>query len=234
MAKEEAPVPSVFGTIAVVHRGTLSATLAAWLRAQPRWTHVVLPEGEEIARQRNWAAQRMQGEWLLFVDSDCLPPSDTLARLLLHHTSLVGGVILERRPPFDVCAVKTFEPTARYRLEELPAQELVPVLALGTGCLLIQREVFEALPPPWFRVGQLVLDCLTEDTEFCLRAAERGFIPHLDCGVRVGHSVEAILWPHEEGAVWGQWEGSVWREPLSDTGQRLYVGEGQTSAAVYG
>lgn len=202
------------GTLAVINRGWLSDGLVGWLYAQPEDLHLVRPVGREIAAQRNRAVEEMQGDWLLFVDSDCIPPPRARLDLLLRGLPLVGGVILERSSEFEVCAVKTFEPTERYRLEELPSQGIMPVLSLGTGCLLIRREVLEAIGSPWFRVGQLVSDCLTEDTDFCLRAAERGFPAFLDCGVRVGHEVSGVLWPHEEGSKAIQWEGAPYRQAL--------------------
>jgi len=202
------------GTIMVVSRGIWSDDLAGWLRDQPSEYHVVRVRGLELIAQRNIAVAHLRGDWAFLIDADCSPPDDVIPRMLAHHQGVVGGVIIEPRGDLDVCAIRTFEPTVRWRLDELPFDGLLPVLACGTGCLLVRREVFDAIGFPWFRCGRLVADFLAEDTEFCLRAAECGYPTYLDCSVRVGHAVRPILWPHPDGDVWIQWAGSPYRQPL--------------------
>lgn len=198
----------------VVTRETWSDDLVGWLRQQPAEYHVVRVRGCELIAQRNAAVARLRGDWAFLIDADCSPPIDAISRMLAHHQGVVGGVVIEPRGDLDVCAVRTFEPTVRWRLDELPSDGLLPVLACGTGCLLVRREVFGAIGFPWFRCGRLVMDFLAEDTEFCLRAAEKGFPTYLDCSLRVGHAVRPTLWPHETGDVWIQWPGNPYREPL--------------------
>lgn len=207
------------GTIAVLNLGCVDVGLTRWLAAQPSTVEIDLietapdaPRGE-IARKRNVAIDRMRGDFILYVDADCIPPAHALDTFCSRALPLLGGVCLERSSTFDVCATRTFEPTIRYQLDELPATGLLPVLALGAGCLFIHRQAFEKLTPPWFRCGQLVVDCLTEDADFCLRAMEAGITPYLDCSVRVGHRVGGVCWPSDSG-VRMQWEESAHRELL--------------------
>ena len=199
----------------VVSRGTWSDDLVGWLRQQPSEYHVVRVRGHELTAQRNAAVARLRGDWAFLIDADCSPPNDAIPRMLARNQGIVGGVVVEPRGDLDVCATRTFEPTVRWRLDELPPDGLIPVLACGTGCLLVRREVFDAVGFPWFRCGRLVADFLAEDTEFCLRAAEKGFPSYLDCSIRVGHTIRPVLWPHSDGDVWIQWAGSPYREPLA-------------------
>ena len=210
----------IAGTIAVVNRGCIDPALTAWLWRTAKWApgvNLVLPDGEggEITRGRNAGAEQLHGDFLLCVDSDCIPPDGALGQVLSYGLPLVGGLCMERGQDELVCATRTFEPTTRWALEDLPESGVIPVLAVGTGFLLIRRPVLEALGAPIFRCGQLVLDALTEDTDFCLRAAEAGFPPYLDCGLRVGHRMVGLLWAHDDGQQWIQWEASVYREPLN-------------------
>ena len=209
------------GTIATLSRdGGLDLRLARWIAATrehyPGCVRHSIPSGNQIARQRNIAVESMHGEWLLFVDSDMRQRPDTLDRLLAVDRPIVSAVALERTGAGAVCAIRTFEPTVRWALDDLPPDGALPVLAAGTGCLLIRRPVLEALAPLWFTCGQLVVDCITEDTDFCLRAAEAGFRTYLACDVRVGHRVSALLWPREDGTPGVQWDGDNWLEPLLD------------------
>lgn len=203
----------MIGTVAVINKGFICEELVGWLRDLPTSIALDRPRGFEIAANRNQAVRDMRGHWLLFVDSDMVPPPNTLPLLLSYGRTITVATMLDRRT-FDVCATKTFEPTVRYRLNEIPAKGAVPVLAAGTGCMLIQRRVFEVVSEPWFTCGQLVNDCITEDTEFCLRAAERGHRTYLACDVRVGHVLQGIVWPSDDGVARVQWEGMPYSEPM--------------------
>jgi len=198
------------GTIAVLTgRGPACDELDAWLAAQPAEVTILRLRTNQIAWARNECARRMVGDWILYVDADCVPPAPALPTLLDRGLPLVGGVVVERRAPFEVCAVKSLEPFARLALEELPDDgSTLPVPAIGTGCLLVRRRVFEVLPAPWFRCGQLpgAPDLLGEDLDFCLRAAAVGFPAHLDTAVRVGHEASVLLWPGQTGTLLAQWE----------------------------
>ena len=210
------PIP--MGTVAVLHRGELATDLVRWLKRMPNEIHFVPVEGNQIPRQRNLAVARMQGEWLLFVDSDCVPPDDAIPQLVTTEHALVGGVVLERFAPFKVCALKSYDPPAHWLMEDLPRDGVVPVPEIGTGCLLIRRAVFDAVGPPWFRAGQLVVDELREDADFSRRAAAAGFQPYLHCGVRVGHVTRATVYPGLDGQLWAQWPGPVdFHQPLTET-----------------
>ena len=204
------------GTIVTLNRGTVCSLLVEWLWSLDRSRyHLVMPVGGEIARGRNVGVETMRGDRLLFVDSDCVPEMDAADRLAAWDLPIVGAVVLERSGAFSVCTTKTFEPTTRYTLREVNGSEPIPVLATGTGCLMIRRAVLDAVESPWFRCGQLLVEYLAEDTEFCLRAAESGFPTFVDPTVRVGHVVRGILWPADaDGTVWARWEGSAAREPL--------------------
>lgn len=204
------------GTIAILSRtGDNLNYLTSWVRRQPAEWDLIQPRGDEIAHQRNeavFAFLATRGEHLMFVDNDCAPPDDALPRMLARDLPIVGGVVLDRATQ-EVCATKGFEPLVRYSLKETIRSGVLPVVALGTGCMMIRRDVFEKLDPPWFRVGQLVADALAEDTDFCLRAAECGFPPYLDCEVRTGHRARGVAWPRDDG-IWIQWEGVPYLSPL--------------------
>jgi hypothetical protein len=210
---------AVEGTIAIISRGDWASGLGDWaFRQDPSRLHLVRMEGNQIARQRNEAVQAMEGDWILMVDSDCVPEVHAPWRLASLNLSVVGGVIYDRKFPNDACAVKSLEPFIRYRMAELPRSlGVIPVPALGTGCLWVRRYVFEKMKgPEYFKVGQLVSDLLTEDTQFCFDVAAAGFPVFLDCETRVGHNVRGTLYPGDEGEALIQWEGTHFMMPLRD------------------
>jgi hypothetical protein len=201
----------VRGTVGVLTGGGAPIDeLGTWLEGLPSGVEVRKVRGNQIPYQRNKLVSEMVGGWLCFVDADCVPPPGALEQLLDRNVGVVGGVILERRDPFQVCATRSLEPFERYLRSEIPARGLFPVVAIGTGFVLIRREVFEALGARhWFRAGQIpgAPDLLAEDLDFCLRAAAVGFPSYMDCGVRVKHEIHGLVSLGDDGEIWAQWDG---------------------------
>ena len=208
---------NMVGSIGIVNQGRVSTDLLKWVHLSvPRNVQIIDTRGNSIPRQRNMSVSgSLGGEWLLFLDSDIIPPLDLLPRILMHDALIVGGVALERFPPFKICAIESLNPPRRFEAEQLPHTGLLPAEALGTGCLLIRRPVFDRVSMPWFRCGQIRLDLLLEDTEFCVRAKrEAGIQSYLDASLRVGHEFSGILSLGRDGRPWMRWTGSTFAAPI--------------------
>ena len=104
--------------------------------------------GAMTDRSRNEIVKWFLGsraEWLLFLDDDVQPNPDTLERLLAHGKEFVAGVYYRRRPPCD--------PLMYYRMEsgwyapplEWDKGAVLKVDAVGMGCALINRSVFQKI-----------------------------------------------------------------------------------------
>jgi hypothetical protein len=118
---------------------------------------------------------------IVMLDADHLHPEDIverLARWVLQDRSrlVVGGINFRRTQPFDPCI---FRWNAEGKMQAIEQWEpgLVEVDAIGHGCILISRKVFEKLEPPWWAYGYNWADqnaYPSEDMYFCqvLRAAE--------------------------------------------------------------
>lgn len=203
------------GTIGILTgRGPACDALQAWLDHLPPTPHIdrVRIPGNQIAWQRDYVVGRLRPHdaWLLFVDADMVPPHGALERLLSHELPVVSGACLERVEPFDLCAVKQLDPYERYRPADIAGKgDPFPVVSTGTGFLLIQRPVLQALGRPAFRVhpceAPALATLLAEDLDFCLRAAQAGFPPYVDPAVRVGHQVTSVLYPGDDGRIEVQW-----------------------------
>jgi hypothetical protein len=219
------------GLVSVLNRGQVAWELCRWMRTLPPNVATDGPRGTQIAFQRNWAAHQVitrDLEWLLFIDSDCIPQTDCLPRLLGWRVDLVAGVVCERFPPFTPVVLRSKEPPTRWLLADLPKSGLEPIAAAGTGCLLIRRPVLEAMGDTWFQVGQIIPDLLLEDVGFCFRAKDLGFQPFVDCGVRVGHIGGGIIWPGLNGHPYMEWHGGkvqrTERADLIPVGEALTLG----------
>lgn len=156
---------------------------------------LIYSQGSQIHTNRNditrTALDDARVSHLFWLDDDMAVPGNVIRRLLAHQLPVVGASYARRRPPFA--------PTALKRVGEplTPATGLEAVHAIGFGCVLVERGVFERLPFPWFQVpwqegeGQW-----TEDVYFCERAAEHGIqatVDH-DLSYEVGHLTQEYVY----------------------------------------
>jgi hypothetical protein len=96
---------------------------------------------------------------------------------------------------------------------------------LGTGCMMIRREVFENLPYPWFQTQFYEIEGFetadgkapfkTEDTFFCELAQEHGYHVHLDTRIKSPHYHDARCWP-DEWRQFGQSSGEKAVEEIDE------------------
>lgn len=154
---------------------------------------------------------------LFFMDSDMIFPREAVARLLSRGLPIVSGLYVARTElpvphiyqhdhedekghwyQADVRALGTWllahpeahasNKAAVYR--DCPAS-LVEADAVGAGCLLIRREVLEAMEPPWFAFNPGGYG--GEDFYFCRRAAGLGYKPVVDLSVQCAHVTNNAL-----------------------------------------
>jgi hypothetical protein len=143
----------------------------------------------DMARNTACKACLEQGfQWLFSLDSDVIPPRDTILRLMAHNRPIISGVYCRRSPPHGVPVMIR----NRQWVTQYPPNSLIEVDYVGAGCLLIHRSVLEQMPPQrpeagktyfdW-RVDMLGLgirpteDCLSEDFTMCVHAKKTLGIP---------------------------------------------------------
>jgi len=144
-------------------------------------------------------------DWLLFLDDDMIPHKGfDVKKLINSGKKVVSGltVVMAKGVPSPLIMKKLEgNDEVRYRtfnvsdLEE-DGTSLVEVDGVGTGCLLIHRDVLEAIKPPWFRFqftenGELKL---SEDYTFSNKVREAGFKMFIDCEAIVGHAKNVDLY----------------------------------------
>lgn len=146
--------------------------------------------GMPFDQARNTACRHcLEGgyEWLFSLDSDVIPPRDTINRLIAHQLPICSALYCRRSPPH---AVPVMIKNGQWVTSYVPGS-MVEVDLVGAGALLIHRSVLEKLPPQRPQMGKHWFDwrvdcagilpqgeCLSEDFTFCV-AARR------DLGIRV-------------------------------------------------
>jgi len=197
-------------------RGAFMSSVVAALTSPARdllGSFYDLASGPVLSIARNTCAEeflRSGMEWLWFVDTDTVFGPDVLPRLLalahpVKRPVLSAAVPVGGRDPRERMAVTGIPELfwAAYRsdavggLKPLPAREplgeLERVDAVGTGCVLIHRDVLAAVGPGPFcelSEGNAVMG---EDLAFCRRADALGVPIHVAGQVRVGHAKVVTL-----------------------------------------
>jgi hypothetical protein len=112
---------------------------------------------------------------------------------------IVGGLYFRRGEPYEPQAFKQRDDGMYYYLADWEA-ELVEVDVIGTAALLISRDVFAALPKPWFwydyshfndKASEFI--SASEDVQFCKAARAAGFRIWCDTTVVMPHLISGKI-----------------------------------------
>ncbi len=184
--------------ILVVDNGSTDATARVAAEAGARVVSEPLPNR---CRARNRGGAEARGEWIVFIDSDCVADAEWLGALE-RETDLIGS---EERVAAVAGAVLAAEPTTnveafiaeRKWIDQekflTPGRRFSPPFA-ATANLAIRRDVF-------LTVGDFDLELASagEDADWCWRAAKAGWTLRYAPGAAVTHYHRATL-----GGLWRQ------------------------------
>lgn len=212
------------GTIGIpcrdhINARTVMSLLTTDLRfaiEQQKTIPIVVLQGNALPWQRNELVNRMQGDWLLFIDDDMTWQPDAIARLVAtqqeHDLDIVSGLCFRRVRPFHPTMYMREQPDEglyAFR-EKWDEGEIVEVDATGMAFCLIHKRVFEMIadgpippfeermaiggPPPLFfhwygTVG--------EDLDFCQTARKAGAKIWVDTSIQIGHVGEIEIGMNE-------------------------------------
>jgi len=126
-------------------------------------------------------------DWLFFLDTDTIPPTDAIEALLKTQAVFASGVYLYKHTDRvvatwlvdkkrDLCSNIPLEEVKKAAYTDTP----ITIRACGFGCVLLHRSVFGLIPFEWdFDENQ------SEDIRYCQRAAEHGIeiilVPRVMC-----------------------------------------------------
>lgn len=166
--------------------------------AIPEGTLTLWSEGVSVAANLNRALEKRIGEWVWFLGDDHTFAPDLLYRLLNHGLDAVVPLVLKRKPPCEPVIYKAIQANGwveYFRWDEIPASGVFPIAAAGAAGLLVRARVLEKLDPPYFAVGQVTKDQLSEDLWFCRRLQEAGIPLYVDLDTMMGHITPIVLSP---------------------------------------
>ncbi len=189
--------------ISVATKGTIRAETSAWIVracAEPTVGYDPVIDPRPLEHVRNLQVHRFLATdftHLFFLDSDCLPPDRVIEKLLSLDLPIVTAPHLTAKG--DEVGPMVVDRVTNGYIQHQPIVGLQKCDAVGGSGLLIRREVFEKLGPPWFRFlynedGYLVKG---EDFYFCERAVEAGYEIWADCDLLQVQFKQRVITPND-------------------------------------
>jgi hypothetical protein len=213
--------------VVVPHTGSVSMRWAVRLATLDMPPHHIVTKSTaaiDLARERTVEdALETDPEWLLFLDSDVVPPVEVFSLLAQHQKPVVSGLyyvdgeqphpaawLLDEDDCPSILGVNdsghlVADDDGEPQPLEPDADGLVTVDAIGLGCTLVHASVFADLEQPWFRWTkgyeehpwdlrqQRGVPGISEDFFFCHKLAEAGYDVHLDTSVACAHEKGCLL-----------------------------------------
>jgi hypothetical protein len=147
-------------------------------------THVFMDASTVLLTQRErlaTAAQEIEADHILWLDSDITFPSTTAVRLMAHNEPIVAGNYVRRQLPAKGVAyekIGEWENPLSFDVQDT----LVPIEGIGMGCVLMETKIFSEIPKPWFEFywSPESNDFLGEDMILFQKIAKVGYTPKVD------------------------------------------------------
>ena len=135
-------------------------------------------------------ALRDKCDYIMFIDSDTLIPSNAINELLKMDVDIASGLYFGKGKPYlPVARIK--EDNRHFYLEDFEFGQIMEVEGVGMGCCLIKTKVFKDMKFPYFklewRTTEGIKYQIAEDLYFCEVAKENGFKIHLNTGILCEH-----------------------------------------------
>lgn len=136
---------------------------------------------------RKFLVENPYAEFLLFYDTDIVPPPDALRKLMGYKADIISGLYHQKRPPFYPLLMRKHTSLQRGYMTVIRWVEgkVVEVDATGLGFMLVHKRVFQKVDPPWFWFD--TERNISEDFNFCAKAKENGFKVYVDTSIILGH-----------------------------------------------
>jgi hypothetical protein len=180
--------------VAIPNTGNICIELAQWLLKQQDNIFVFLSNSRPIDHNRNILVNeflKSDCNWLLMIDSDVAPPVNLLE--MCENNVPVCSAYVSTCVANEIIPVgMTKNDTGYYHDFKHSAPELHRVDAVGTGCILIRRDVFDTLKKPYFKFIYDADGILTKGEDFYF-SEKVGREVYFDARYKCKHTVSVTI-----------------------------------------
>lgn len=156
--------------------------------------------GSLIYESRNNLAKqalKVGADYVLWLDSDMIFPSDTMVKMVKHMEEgrdIVTGLYFRRRNPFTPVLFKKLnvEDGSWEGYDDYPRNSMFEVDAIGFGCCMTRADILEDVFLN-YKTCFSPLQAFGEDLSFCHRAKELGYKIWCDSTIKCGHIGQIIV-----------------------------------------
>ena len=148
--------------------------------------YLTYPTGKPITNNRNTIVQKFlasECDYLMMIDSDIIPPPNILNLADFNVDIITPLMFVKQKGMLIPLFLKRNKDGIYDAADYLGRTGLQEVDATGTGCIIIKREVIEAIKHPFENVyDEDGIKTLGNDFKFCQKARELGYKAwvHLD------------------------------------------------------
>lgn len=183
-------------SIYVLNEGSINPELAKILMWWYKLYDIAMPKTPQlkpIDAARNWCVQdflKGNGDFLFFIDDDVVPDPRTLVEFVKHDKDVVGTLCFIMKPHngLNVPIITALDNENKLKY----GAGLQEVSYIGTGCMMIRREVLERTRFYFTYNNDGTLNN-SEDYNFCRDARELGYKVWCDYGLVSDHIKEVSL-----------------------------------------
>ena len=200
---------------------SLLSTMLQYQKRNPIRAHVTMQSSPRIAQSRcdvvNMFIDETDAEWLFFVDTDMVWKGKQFAKLYdaarNRGPCVMGALCFTGRPGNEIkpTIYKLVQDETGNTIDfqivfDFPRDEIIQVGATGAACILIHRDIVEAMrekfgklpngrhnPQPYFTESVMSGNSVGEDIAFCIRTNALGYPIYVDTRTVFGHKKSWIL-----------------------------------------
>lgn len=151
---------------------------------------------DHLSKLKNYIMSKVKTDFLLFIDSDILVPSDIITNLLKHRKDIVSGLIWNgylvspEKPYLYPNVMKSigknlYSHIVNYRVKNIEPSSCLTRVDLTGAVMLLSKAVYKSIRFGYHPQG--------EDAHFCNMAQNKGFEIFCDLGVFCHHVMNEKL-----------------------------------------
>lgn len=129
-------------------------------------------------------------DYVFFVDSDIVLPSDTLIKLLSINKPIATGIYIQRKKEIiPEIYINENGNIINENYKNLVEHKQIQIAGCGFGCVLVNIKVIKAVGYPQFEYHSAIKmeDTYSEDLDFCTKAINLGFDIYADTSIKCDH-----------------------------------------------